>query len=426
VPNTDLSLGDDLRAFVDAAPSPFHAVAELARRLAAARFTELAETDRWELGPGAEHFVIRSGSLIAFRVGRAPLAESGLRLVGAHTDSPTFRVRPRSDVRQAGYRLVGVEPYGGALWHTWLDRELTAAGRLALRDGRTALVRLPGAPLRLPSLAIHLDRSVREGLTLDPQRHLVPVWSSDDLDAESGLLAALAGAAGVPADDVLAYDLVLSDTQPAGWAGADGTWVASPRLDDLACCHSGLTALLAAPATGRTQLLVCNDHEEVGSGSMSGARGSFLEDVVRRLALATDAGEPQAVHRAVARSRLVSADMAHAVHPTRSDRHENEHRPRLGGGPVLKVNANQAYATDAAGAGWFTARCDEAGVPVQHFVSRADLPCGSTIGPLSATRLGIPTVDVGAPMLAMHSCRELASALDVPLMVAALTACLRD
>ena len=426
MPNTDLTLGNDLRAFVDAAPSPFHAVAELARRLTAAGFTELAETDRWEVAPGAEHFVVRSGSLIAFRVGSAPLAESGLRLVGAHTDSPTFRVRPRSDVRSAGYRLVGVEPYGGALWHTWLDRELTAAGRLALRDGGTALVRLPGAPLRLPSLAIHLDRSVREGLTLDPQRHLVPVWASDDPDDEPGLLAALADAAGVAADDVLAHDLVLADTQPAGPAGADGTWVAAPRLDDLACCHSGLTALLAAPATERTQLLVCNDHEEVGSGSMSGARGSFLEDVVRRLTMATDSGEPQAVHRAIARSRLVSADMAHAVHPTRSDRHETEHRPVLGGGPVLKMNANQAYATDAAGAGWFTARCYEAGVPVQHFVSRADLPCGSTIGPLSATRLGIPTVDVGAPMLAMHSCRELASALDVPLMVAALTACLRS
>jgi aspartyl aminopeptidase len=321
---------------------------------------------------------------------------------------------------------VGVEPYGGALWHTWLDRELTAAGRLVLRGGGTALVRLPGAPLRLPSLAIHLDRSVREGLKLDPQRHLVPVWASDDLDDESALLEALADAAGVGTDDVVAHDLVLADTQPAGRAGADGSWVAAPRLDDLACCHAGLTALLAAPAGVRTQLLVCNDHEEVGSGSMSGARGSFLEDVVSRLALATDAGDSQAVHRAIARSRLVSADMAHAVHPTRSDRHEMEHRPRLGGGPVLKVNANQAYATDAAGAGWFAARCAEAEVPVQHFVSRADLPCGSTIGPLSATRLGIPTVDVGAPMLAMHSCRELASALDVPLMVAALTACLRD
>jgi aspartyl aminopeptidase len=425
-----LALGDDLRAFVDASPSPFHAVAELARRLTAAGFTELTETGTWSLAPGAEHFVVRQGSLIAFRVGRAPLAEAGLRMIGAHTDSPTFKVRPRHDVRQAGYRLVGVEPYGGALWHTWLDRELTVAGRVALRSDSpasptTALVRLPGAPLRLPSLAIHLDRSVREGLTLDPQRHLVPVWSRD-LGAEPGLLQALADAAGVAPGDVVAHDLVLADTSPAARAGADGTWVAAPRLDDLACCHSGLTALLAAPAGDRAQLLVCNDHEEVGSGSMSGARGSFLEDVVRRLVAVTDPGEPEALPRALAASRLVSADMAHAVHPTRSDRHEPNHQPQLGGGPVVKVNANQAYATDAAGGGWFAERCADAGVPVQWFVTRADLPCGSTIGPLTATRLGVATVDIGAPMLAMHSCRELASALDVPLMVAALTACLTD
>jgi aspartyl aminopeptidase len=425
-PTDELTLGDDLRAFVDASPSPSHAVGELVRRLSAAGFTELAETDRWQLTPGAEHFVVRrGGSLIAFRVGSAPLASSGMRLVGAHTDSPTFKVRPNDDVRQAGYRLVGVEPYGGVLLHTWLDRELTVAGRLALRGGSTALVRLPGAPLRLPSLAIHLDRSVREGLTLDPQRHLVPVWSRD-LGTTPGLAEALATEAGVATADVVGHDLVLADTQPAARAGADRTWVAAPRLDDLACCHSGLLALLAAPPTPRTQVLVCNDHEEVGSGSMQGARGSFLEDVVARLVAATDAGDAQAVHQAVARSVLVSADMAHAVHPTRSDRHEPDHTPRLGGGPVLKLNANQAYATDALGGGWFTERCTEAGVPVQHFVSRADLPCGSTIGPLTATRLGIATVDIGAPMLAMHSCRELASALDVPLMVGALTACLRD
>jgi aspartyl aminopeptidase len=422
----DLALGDDLRAFLDASPSPSHAVAELARRLSAAGFTELAEVDRWELSPGAAHFVVRrGGSLIAFRVGSAPPASTGMRLVGAHTDSPTFKVRPRSDVRQAGYRLVGVEPYGGALWHTWLDRELTVAGRLALRGGTTALVRLPGAPLRMPSLAIHLDRGVRDGLKLDPQRELVPVWSRD-LGTAPVLAAALADAAGVGAEDVVGHDLVLADTQPAARAGADGTWIAAPRLDDLACCHSGLTALLGAPATERTQILVCNDHEEVGSSSMQGARGSFLEDVVRRLVAATDPGDPQAVHRAVARSVLVSADMGHAVHPTRYDRHEPAHTPQLGGGPVLKLNAGQAYATDALGGGWFTERCADAGVPVQHFVTRADLPSGSTIGPLTATRLGIATVDVGAPMLAMHSCRELASALDVPLMVGALTACFQD
>jgi aspartyl aminopeptidase len=424
-PTTDLVMGDDLRAFVDASPSPSHAVAELARRLTAAGFTELAETDRWEPAPGGTHFVVRHGSLVAFRMGRGPLAETGLRLVGAHTDSPTFKVRPHSDVRQSGYRLVGVEPYGGGLWHTWLDRELTVAGRVALRGGSTALVRLPGAPLRLPSLAIHLDRSVRDGLTLDPQRHLVPVWDRD-LGSEPGLAEAVASALGVAADDVVGHDLVLADTQPAAGAGGDGTWVAAPRLDNLACCHAGLLALLAAPAAERTQVLVCNDHEEVGSGSMSGARGSFLEDVVERLAAATDPGDPQAVHRALARSVLVSADMAHAVHPTQYDRHEPAHQPQLGGGPVLKVNANQAYATDGTTGGWFAERCAEAGVPVQRFVTRADLPCGSTIGPLTATRLGVATVDVGSPMLAMHSCREVASALDVPLMVGALTACFGD
>jgi aspartyl aminopeptidase len=424
-PTDDLALGDDLRAFVDASPSPFHAVAELARRLTAAGFTELAESGSWSLGPGTASFVVRHGSLIAFRVGSAPPAEAGLRLVGAHTDSPTFKVRPHSDVRQAGYRLVGVEPYGGGLWHTWLDRELTVAGRVALRGGSTALVRLPGAPLRLPSLAIHLDRSVRDGLKLDPQQDLVPVWSRE-LGTGAGLREAVAEAVGVAAAEIVGHDLVLADTQPAARAGADGTWVAAPRLDDLACCHSAVTALVAAPSGERTQLLVCNDHEEVGSGSMSGARGSFLEDVVRRLVAGTDGGDPQALPRALARSGLVSADMAHAVHPTRSDRHEPAHRPQLGGGPVVKVNANQAYATDAAGSGWFAERCADAGVPVQWFVTRADLPSGSTIGPLTATRLGLATVDIGAPMLAMHSCREVASALDVPLMVGALTACFGD
>ncbi len=421
----DLLLGDDLRAFVDASPSPSHAVAELVRRLTAAGFTELAEADAWSPVPGGAYLVVRHGSLVAFRLGSAPLAEAGMRLVGAHTDSPTFRVRPRSDVRQAGYRLVGVEPYGGGLWHTWLDRELTVAGRVVLRGGRTALVQLPGAPLRLPSLAIHLDRSVREGLTLDPQRHLVPVWSRD-LGTEPGLTEAVAAAAGVAPGDVVGADLVLADTQPAAPTGADGTWIAAPRLDDLAGCHAGVTALVGAAPGARTQVLVANDHEEVGSGSMSGARGSFLEDVVRRLVAVTEPADPQALHRALARSRLVSLDAAHAVHPTRSDRHEPAHQPQLGGGPVVKVNANQAYATDAASGGWFTERCAEAGVPVQSFVSRADLPCGSTIGPLTATRLGLATVDVGAPLLAMHSCRELVSALDVPLVVAALTACYQD
>src|SRR4051812_4039488 len=327
-----LVLGDDLRAFVDASPSPGHAVAELARRLRGAGFTELAETDPWDPEPGAGHFAVRHGSLIAFRLGSRSLSATGLRIVGAHTDSPTFKVRPHSDIRQAGYRLVGVEPYGGGLWHTWLDRELTVAGRVVLRGGATALVRLPGAPLRLPSLAIHLDRSVREGLTLDPQRHLVPVWDQA-LEGEPGLLEAVASAAGVDVDDIVGHDLVLADTQPAARSGADGTWIAAPRLDNLGCSHAGLLALLAAPAGDRTQVLVANDHEEVGSGSMAGARGSFLEDVVRRLVSATDSGDPEAVHPAKAPSILVSAGMAHAVHPTQDDPHRPAAPPPPRGGP---------------------------------------------------------------------------------------------
>lgn len=414
------ALGADLRAFVDVSPTPFHAVAEMTRRLSEAGFTELDERERWELHPGGKHWVARDGgSLIAFRVGSAPLADAGARMVGTHTDSPTFTVRPRSDVTRSGYRLVGVEPYGGLLAHTWMDRELTAAGRVALADGSLRLVRLPGALLRLPSLAIHLDRSVRDGLVLDPQRQLVPVLG---LESEPSLLELIAEDLAVSPGDVVGHDLVLTDTQPAGVTGSN--WIAAPRLDNLGSCHSATHALVDATAGAHTQLFVANDHEEVGSGSAKGARGSFLEDVFARLVAATGDHDPQARHQAAARSRLLSADMAHAVHPNYSDRHEPNHTPMLGGGPVLKHNANQSYATDAGTAGWFASRCSEVGVPVQHFVTRADLPCGSTIGPLTAARLGIATADVGSPMLAMHSCRELASADDVPLMVAAMTACL--
>jgi aspartyl aminopeptidase len=423
-------LGADLRRFVDVSPTPFHAVAEMARRLEAAGFRVLDEQDRWELGPGERCYVVRDGgSIIAFRLGSAPLSSAGARLVGTHTDSPTFRVRPRPDARRVGYRLVGVEPYGGLLAHTWMDRELTLAGRVAVRLGSGELdlrrVVLPGSPLRIPSLAIHLDRAVRDGLKLDPQRHLVPVWGPDHGD-EAALRDALADHLGVAAESVVGHDLVTTDTAPAAATGADAEWVAAPRLDNLGSCHAALLALLdvADEPSPATALLVANDHEEVGSGSAEGARGPFLADVLDRLVAVTDDGDRQALPRTLARSRLVSADMAHAVHPNYAEQHEPAHRPALGGGPVMKLNANQAYATDARSGAWFATRCADAAVPVQHFVSRADLPCGSTIGPLTATRLGIATVDVGSPMLAMHSCRELASVEDVPLMVAALTACL--
>ena len=413
----------DLLAFVDAGVTPFHAVAAMARRLDAAGFAALDERERWELEAGHRRYVVRDGgSIVAFALGDLPPAEAGFRLVGAHTDSPTFRVRPRPDAVRAGYRSLGVEPYGGALTHTWLDRDLTLAGRIAVAEGggvSTRLVHLPGAWLRIPSLAIHLTRGSRdEGLKLDPQQHLVPIWGPAD---GPDLVAAVAEHAGVAPDVVVGWDLVAADTQPAAFGGAGDAYVFAPRLDNLASCHAGLRALLRTETGASTAVLVANDHEEVGSGSAEGARGSFLEDVLRRV-VAAAGGDEQDVARAKARSLLVSADMAHAVHPNYSDRSEPGHLPRMGGGPVVKHNANQAYATDAGTAGWFVTRCREAGVEAQHFVTRADMPCGSTIGPLTATRLGIATVDVGMPMLSMHSIREQAAVADVDPMIDALAA----
>ena len=410
-----------LPSFLDRGVSPFHALEEMGRLLREAGYSQLDEGDRWTLSAGGRHYVVRDGgSIVVFSVGEQLASDHGFRLVGAHTDSPNFRVRPRPDVVRSGHRVVGVEPYGSPLTHTWLDRDLGLAGRIAVGEDTTVEMRnvhLSGAWLRMPSLAIHLSRNVRdEGLRLDPQQHLVPLWGPAD---GPELVEAVAKEAGVDRDAILAWDLMTTDTQPAALGGADDAYVFGPRLDNLASCHAGVSALLRTEDTAHTCVFVANDHEEVGSGSAEGARGSFLEDVLRRIVAATG-GDEQDYARAKSRSRLVSADMAHAVHPNYADRHEPGHQPKLGGGPVIKSNANQSYASDAGTAGWFAARCRDVGVPVQHFVSRADLPCGSTIGPLTATRLGVATVDVGNPLLSMHSIREQVAAADVEPMIAAL------
>ncbi|MPZ73377.1 MAG: M18 family aminopeptidase [Nitriliruptorales bacterium] len=418
-----MTVAGDLLAFVDRGPSPFHAVAEMGRRLEEDGFTQLEERDRWTIGAGDRRYVVRDGgSIVAFTVGTQAPADTGFRLIGAHTDSPTFRVRPQPDTVRAGLRLVGVEPYGGALTYTWLDRDLTLAGRVAVDDSGTVRlcdVHLPGAWLRIPSLAIHLSRNLRqEGLRLDPQQHLVPLWGPASGPA---LVEAIADHVGVAGTAVRAWDLVTADTQPAAVGGAGDGYVFAPRLDNLASCHAATAALRGVDAPRATAVFVANDHEEVGSGSAEGARGSFLEDTLRRIVIGTG-GDEQDFARARSRSRLISSDMAHALHPNYSDRHEPGHQPRLGAGPVVKHNANQSYATDAGTAAWFDARCRDVGVSVQHFVTRADLSCGSTIGPLTAARLGISTVDVGNPMLSMHSVREQAAVADIEPLIAALAA----
>jgi aspartyl aminopeptidase len=429
----------DLLTFLDRSPTPYHAVAESVRRLSAAGFSGLREDEVWSLEPDARRYVVRAeGSLLAFQAGRESPAEAGFRIVGAHTDSPNLRLKPRPDRSGSGYRQLAVEPYGSPLLHTWLDRDLSLAGRVSFRDRaagrgvRTELLDWRRPLLRIPNLAIHLQRELAlEGLKLNAQQHLAPLVGLEDGPPLAELCASelrAAGVASIEPADLLAFDLMAYDAQPASVVGTRGEFVSSPRLDNLASCHAAVTALAetASAALGAaTRMIVLYDHEEVGSRSAQGAAGTLLVDALERATAGWKDGAQQGLARAAARSLLVSADMAHAVHPNYADRHEPEHRPLVGKGPVIKVNANQSYASDAETAALFASLCGEVGVCPQHYVVRSDLPCGSTIGPISAARVGIRTVDVGSPMLAMHSCRELAGAADVAPMIEVLSALFR-
>jgi aspartyl aminopeptidase len=413
-----MSAADDLCRFVDASPSPFHAVATAAAALEAAGWTRADERDPWPAA-GGRHYVVRGGSLVAWDDRGSSGAADPFRMVGAHTDSPNLRVKQHHDRRFEGTDVLALEPYGGPLLTTWLDRDLGVAGRVVLRDGREVLVHVDEPVLRVPNLAIHLDRDAAGAL--DRQRHLDALWSQ----AGTPFLVWLGEREGFAADEVLGHELMTADVVPSGRVGADGWLVAAPRLDNQATCFAGLEALLSAtsdgPVEGGRSVLVLFDHEEVGSSSERGAASDLLLTVLERTVLAAG-GARDDVHRAVAASICASGDMAHATHPNHAERHEPLHHVRLGGGPVLKVNQNLRYATDAVGAAAFARACEQAGVPLQRYVHRADLPCGSTIGPISAARTGISTVDFGAPQLAMHSARETMAAADVDHYVRALTA----
>lgn len=400
---------EGLLAFLDASPTPFHAVAEMQSMLAVDGFTVLEEGDAWDLQPGGRYVLVRGGSsLVAFTW---PESEPrGLRMVGAHTDSPCLKVKPRPDLLRHGCWQLGVEVYGGVLLNTWFDRDLSLAGRVTCLDdlGRlcNVLVDLREPIATVPSLAIHLDREANSNRSINAQQHL-PLLLGQDVsnpdDFRAFLLSRLQSSVHPAAVEVLDHDLFAYDTQPAAMTGVRGEYLRSARLDNLLSCYVGLQALRQADPADGLQLLVCSDHEEVGSGSFAGARGNFLESVILRLF--PDAGERA---RQMAHSLLVSTDNAHAVHPNHADRHDGQHAPQLNRGPVIKFNANQSYATAGDTAAYFRWLAREQGVPVQDFVVRTDLGCGSTIGPLTATRLGVRTLDVGVPTLGMHSIRELA------------------
>ena len=418
--------------FLDASPTPYHAVQEVVLRLREAGYSELDEREEWQLAAGDRRYVIRGGAtIVAFELGQAPPSRAGFRLAAAHTDSPNLRAKPRSDSRAQGHRQIAVEIYGSPLLHTWLDRDLSLAGRVSLIDGSTHLVRFDRPVCRISSLAIHLSPTLAtDGLRLNPQQHMLPTLSlgEDDGGGLEGLGATELGARGgapIPRDAVVALDLMTYDVQGAAATGVNGELLASARLDNLSSCHAAVSALLARTSPGdATRGIVLYDHEEVGSQSASGAGSLFLRSVLSRVANGAPGAGSDAEARAFARSLLVSADMAHAIHPNHTDKHDPQNAPKLGGGPVVKVNVNQSYATDAPGAALFERACREYGFGAQRFSARNDMRCGSTIGPIAATRLGMRTVDVGNPMLSMHSCREVAAMSDVPKMIAAIAAVL--
>jgi aspartyl aminopeptidase len=404
--------------FIDASPSPFHACATVAGRLLDAGYTELSEADRWPEQPG-RYFTVRAGSLVAWN---SDGPSGPFRIVGGHTDSPNLRVKQQPDRLIVGWRVVALEPYGGAWLNSWLDRDLGISGRLSVRSEGAGLshrlIRIDDPILRVPQLAIHLAED-RASLKLDPQRHVNAVWGAG---REAGsFVGYVAERAGVAAADVLAADLMTHDLTPSTVLGADASLVSAPRLDNQASCYAGMEALLAAEPRGALPVLVLFDHEEVGSTSDHGAQSNLLSTVLERIVLAAG-GSREDFLRRLPTSLLASADMAHATHPNYPERHEPSHLIEVNGGPVLKVHPNLRYATDGRTAAAFELACRQAGVGLQRYEHRADLPCGSTIGPLAAARTGIPTVDVGAAQLAMHSARELMGAHDVPAYSAALGA----
>ncbi|MEW2113250.1 putative M18 family aminopeptidase 2 [Streptomyces sp. ADI96-15] len=417
---------DDLLTYLAASPSPYHAVANAAERLEKAGFRQVEETDAWDGTTGGK-YVLRGGALIAWFVPEGAEPHTPFRIVGAHTDSPNLRVKPLPDTGAAGWRQVAVELYGGTLLNTWLDRDLGLAGRITLRDGRDVLVDIDRPLLRVPQLAIHLDRGANDGLKLDRQKHMQPIWGLGDDVQEGDLIAFVAEEAGVDAAEVAGWDLMPHPVEAPAYLGRDRELVAGPRMDNLLSVHAGAAALAAA-ATGNLPhipVLAAFDHEENGSQSDTGADGPLLGSVLERSVHARG-GSPEDRARALAGTICLSSDTGHAVHPNYPERHDPTHHPRANGGPILKVNVNMRYATDGSGRAVFAEACEKAGVPFQNFVSNNAMPCGTTIGPITAARHGIKTVDIGVAILSMHSARELCGADDPFLLANALTAFLEN
>lgn len=418
----------DLQQFLAASPTPFHAVAEMSKRLEKAGFTQLLETDQWNLEKGGRYFTLRNGSSIVAWVmpQNRELVESGIRMVGAHTDSPCLKVKPQPELHKHGYHQLGVEVYGGVLLNPWFDRDLSMAGRVSYlsKDGDrlNALVDFKKPVAVIPSLAIHLDREANSSRKINAQTFLPVILGQGEEKSDfKQLLAEQMRAEGNHSvEKVLDYEISLYDTQPPSLIGLSEEFLVSARLDNLLSCYMGLAALLEAD-TAEGALLVCNDHEEVGSMSAAGAQGPMLSQVIERMV-----PEAEARIRMINRSMMISADNAHGIHPNFADKHDANHGPLLNAGPVIKLNANQRYATNSETSALFRDLAMTEEVEVQAFVVRSDMGCGSTIGPITASELGVKTLDIGVPQFAMHSIREMAGAQDIQSLTRVLVKYFRE
>lgn len=406
---------EGLLGFLASSPTPFHAVKSAAELLQSAGFQPLHEADDWDLQPGGKYFTTRNGSsLIAFVHGVQSPVDAGVRMVGAHTDSPCLKVKPKPDLESKGYQQLAVEVYGGVLLAPWFDRDLSLAGRVFYRDGQGNLAQVLidfKQPIAIiPSLAIHLDREANSGRSINAQTDINPILNIGQQPTPKirDLIAAQITRQHPQLEvaTILDYELSFYDVNPPAMVGLDSRFIASARLDNLLSCYVALRTIIDADSQ-QSQLIVMNDHEEVGSASMCGAHGPMLGSFLQRVV-------PDAIQRdrMIQRSVMVSADNAHGVHPNFANKHEGNHGPLLNAGPVIKLNSNQRYATNSFTSSLFKQWCDAVEVPVQSFVVRNDMGCGSTIGPITASEIGVHTIDIGVPTFGMHSIRETAGSDD--------------
>lgn len=414
---------DSLLKFIDASPTPYHAVENICQELKAEGGIELKEDENWSCKAGSLYYVVRNdSSIISFKVpAKVSLKNTAFNMIAAHTDSPCLKMKPRSDKGASNYVQWGVEIYGGVLLNSWLDRDLNLSGRVSyIKKGEVKhrLISIKDKFFRVPQLAIHLDREANSGLTLNPETHMVPVLGLNDGkdgQVEELILNAL-NVKGLKSSDISAMDLFFHDSLPCTYGGMNEEFIYAPRIDNLAMSHAAISSLKGADPKSKIALVALFDHEEVGSESSHGACSNFLNSSLERIVSALG-GSREEFMKVMPGSFMVSADMAHAVHPNYEEKHDDSNRPLINKGPVIKSNARIRYATDSKSASRFILLCQKAKVPHQTFAGRNDIPCGSTVGPIVSTRLGVSTIDVGNPQLSMHSAREMAGSEDHGMMI---------